>query len=182
MGNKNNKKTKQKQQKQQKQSSEWAYIDPLKIRYQHSRIRPYFSGCGRKVTDTLEQIRRGEISISDLPPIQVLILPNNDNKNNENEYYSLNNRRLWVLKKCKEEGLIDDNDGLIKVRVRQPKSSNECARYTVENCSLEAKFIRERPPTSSQQQKPLNDDDGTPVNKDVGSGNLTDPNDKMEAI
>ena len=138
----------------------------------------YFSGCGRKVTDTLEQIRCGEIVITDLPPIQVLIMPNQDNTN-ENEYYSLNNRRLWVLKKCKEEGLIKDNNGLIKVRVRQPKSDNEYTRYTVENCSLEAKFIRERPPPS--KPKLLNDEENQEdmdvVENDVDSSEKEKPTD-----
>lgn len=56
-------------------------------------------------------------------------------------YFSLNNRRLWVLKRCREEGLLKDNQ--ITVRVRPPKSAAESVRYTVENCSLEAKLMRE---------------------------------------
>jgi hypothetical protein len=56
-------------------------------------------------------------------------------------YFSLNNRRLWVLKRCREEGLLKDNQ--IAVRVRQPKSASEASRYTVENCALEAKIMRE---------------------------------------
>ena len=47
------------------------YVDPRRVRFQHSRIRPYFSGCGRSVEETLESIRRKEMSPSDLPPIQV---------------------------------------------------------------------------------------------------------------
>jgi hypothetical protein len=46
-------------------------VDPARVRFQHSRIRPFFSGCGRSVTETLDAIRRNEISPSDLPPIQV---------------------------------------------------------------------------------------------------------------
>lgn len=46
-------------------------VDPRRIRFQHSKIRPYFSGCGRSVTSTLDSIRRGELSPGDLPPIQV---------------------------------------------------------------------------------------------------------------
>jgi hypothetical protein len=34
----------------------WLYVDPARIRYQHARIRPYFSGCGRSVVDTLEEL------------------------------------------------------------------------------------------------------------------------------
>ena len=47
------------------------YVNPSRIRYQHSRIRPTFSGCGRNVMDTLEEIRRGELNPYDLPVIQV---------------------------------------------------------------------------------------------------------------
>ena len=47
------------------------HVNPSRIRFQHSRIRPYFSGCGRSVVETLEEIRRGELSPADLPPIQV---------------------------------------------------------------------------------------------------------------
>lgn len=136
-----------KSSKQKSSSDGWTYVDPSRVRFQHSRIRPYFSGCGRKVTDTLEQIRRGEISVSDLPPIQVIVGP--PDKNDEPWYFSLNNRRLWVLKRCKEEGLINENNGLVKVRVREPKSSNEYCRYSVDKCALEAKFIRERPPSNN---------------------------------
>jgi hypothetical protein len=50
---------------------ELLYISPSRIRYQHSRIRPTFSGCGRSVTDTLDEIRRGELNPWDLPIIQV---------------------------------------------------------------------------------------------------------------
>lgn len=56
-------------------------------------------------------------------------------------YFSLNNRRLWVLKRCREEGLLENNR--IAVRVRAPASASEAARYTVDKCALDAKFIRE---------------------------------------
>ena len=46
-------------------------VDPSRIRFQHSRIRPHFSGCGRSVISTLEAIRNGDITISEIPPIQV---------------------------------------------------------------------------------------------------------------
>ena len=46
-------------------------VDPARVRFQHSRIRPYFSGCGRSLMETLDEIRDGKIKPSDLPPIQV---------------------------------------------------------------------------------------------------------------
>jgi len=46
-------------------------VDPERIRFQHSKIRPYFSGCGRSVQETLDSLRKNEIKPTDLPPIQV---------------------------------------------------------------------------------------------------------------
>ncbi|KAL7462671.1 hypothetical protein ACHAXS_003044, partial [Conticribra weissflogii] len=123
-------------------------IPPSRIRFQHSRIRPHFSGCGRRVVDTLEEIRRGDLSPLDLPPIQVLVGPD-ENDGLGPWYFSLNNRRLWVLKRCEEEGLLDSFHGMIPARVRVPKSRAEVDRYTVENCAVEAKFMREKGASSS---------------------------------
>lgn len=123
-----------------------ALVDPRRIRYQHARIRATFSGCGRLVVDTLQAIRDGQIKPEDLPPIQVVGGPLEDGE--ERWYYSLNNRRLWVLKQCREEGLLTNNT--IQVRVRQPKSAAEAERFTLEKCALEARFLRD--PSSSKEQ------------------------------
>lgn len=119
-------------------------ISPSRIRFQHSRIRPYFSGCGRGVMETLEGIRRGELEPCNLPPLQVLVGPD-ENDGLGPWYFSLNNRRLWVLKQCHREGLLDNEryNNLIAVRVRVPRSVVEAQRYTIDNCALEAKFTRE---------------------------------------
>jgi hypothetical protein len=50
---------------------------------------------------------------------------------------------LWIYKRCREEGLLSDSNNQILVRVRQPKSQNEMERYTLDNCAVEAKVIRE---------------------------------------
>jgi len=142
MGRKGNKQTKRKTipvTKQQGGKNGWLWVDPARVRFQHARIRQHFSGCGRSVIETLESIRRGEMSPGDLPPIQVIVGPEDSGGV---WYFSLNNRRLYVLKRCREEGLLDNN--LVRVRVRQVKSENEMERYTLENCALEAKFIREK--------------------------------------
>jgi hypothetical protein len=123
------------------------WVDPNRVRFQHSKIRPLFSGCGRSIYDTLESIRNREITPSDLPPIQVIVGPGTEDEGPW--YFSLNNRRLWVLKRCREEGLLENNQ--IQVRVRAPKSSAEEARYSLQNCALEAKVIRE-PGKQPQQQ------------------------------
>jgi hypothetical protein len=61
-----------------------------------------------------------------------------------------------VLKRCREEGLLANNQ--IRVRVRSAKSSLETERYTLDNCAVEAKFIRERDPNepASVNSKPAN--------------------------
>jgi hypothetical protein len=46
-----------------------------------------------------------------------------------------------VLKRCREEGLLENNE--IPVRARGPKSYAERERYTLENCALEATIMRE---------------------------------------
>ena len=127
-------------------------VDPRRIRYQHARIRPTFSGCGRSVVDTLQSIRDGKLKPENLPTIQVVSGASTDG--DERWYYSLNNRRLWVLKQCREEGLLSNNE--IEVRVRQPKSAAEQERFTPEKCALEAKFLRE--PSSTKKQAIMHGD------------------------
>eukprot|EP01032_Pedospumella_encystans_P003011 gene3011-3547_t len=34
-------------------------IDPSVIRFTHARIRPYFTGCGKKIEDTIKEITDG---------------------------------------------------------------------------------------------------------------------------
>ena len=59
-------------------------------------------------------------------------------------YFSLNNRRLWVLKRCREEGLLQATKNQILVRIREPKSQSEKERYTILNCAVEAKIMSEK--------------------------------------
>lgn len=75
-------------------------------------------------------------------------------------YFSLNNRRLWVFKRLREEGLLPNNQ--ISVRVRAPKSEAERARYCLENCAVEAKLMREAPSNKAEKgttepNRPTND-------------------------
>ncbi|CAM9297661.1 unnamed protein product, partial [Chrysoparadoxa australica] len=95
-------------------------LDPRRIRFAHSRIRPVFSGCGRRLEDTLEEIRSGLTAISDLPVITVIVGPK-DEITGEAWYFSTNNRRLWVMKRCREEGLLD----AVRVRARHIKAHEE---------------------------------------------------------
>ena len=98
-------------------------MDPRQVRFQYAKIRPFFSGCGRSVTETLESIRSGDVSVEDLPPIQVLVGPEEEG---EPVYFSLNNRRLWVLKRLREEGGLKND--VVRVRWRDFKSQAEVER------------------------------------------------------
>eukprot|EP00551_Chaetoceros_affinis_P008986 CAMPEP_0203672830 /NCGR_PEP_ID=MMETSP0090-20130426/9575_1 /ASSEMBLY_ACC=CAM_ASM_001088 /TAXON_ID=426623 /ORGANISM="Chaetoceros affinis, Strain CCMP159" /LENGTH=239 /DNA_ID=CAMNT_0050538257 /DNA_START=45 /DNA_END=767 /DNA_ORIENTATION=- len=147
---KNSKKSSKKASSCSNEEGGFINIDPERIRFQHSRIRPHFSGCGRSVLSTLDAIRNGTLSPDELPHIQVIVGPD-ENDGKGPWYFSLNNRRLWVLKRCREEGLLENN--MIKVRVRQPKSINEFERYSIENCAVEAKFMREKETKQKQEVK-----------------------------
>lgn len=107
--------------------------------------------------ETLEQIRLGQLEPGDLPPIQVIIGINNKQGGEEGEpwYFALNNRRLWVLKQCHREGLLDNEryNNKIGVRARVARSQAETLRYTVDNCALEAKFMREDSGKSGSREK-----------------------------
>lgn len=70
-------------------------------------------------------------------PMQIIVGPETEEGP---WYFSLNNRRLWVLKRCREEGLLFNN--LVKCRVRGPKSNAEALRYSLENCAVEAKIMK----------------------------------------
>ena len=94
-------------------------LDPCIIYHTHSRIRNTFSGCGKKVEDTLNDLLTQRIKVSDLPMITVEY----DGKN----YYSLNNRRLYVIKKCKENGLINN----IHVRLKYVKKDKYQSTYSL---------------------------------------------------
>lgn len=119
-------------------------LDPSLIRYQHSKIRPYFSGCGRSVQSTYDQIVAGDLEFNELPAIEI-INPNSIPATADGTYFSLNNRRLWVAKELRSNGHLET----VNVRTRGCKSEKEAKRYTVENCSLKAKFVRERDPNEA---------------------------------
>ncbi|CAN0191784.1 unnamed protein product [Pylaiella littoralis] len=71
--------------------------------------------------------------------ITVLLGPTDPACDGERCFFSLNNRRLFVFKACREEGLLGP-DGQVRVRARAMKP-HERERYTVDRCSLQAKFL-----------------------------------------
>jgi WD40 repeat protein len=145
-----------------------AWIDPRIIHFTHARISPHFSGCGRSVIDTLEELKMGYITPADLPRIKVVpLVPQDDaeflqqrkvNKraaaaaaaNALTYYFSLNNRRLWVLKQCRELGLLHENDHKILVVLDLRKQMRE--KYTIDRCSLSAKFMTVKSATGTKTE------------------------------
>ena len=116
-----------------------------------------------------------KLGFSDIPPNQVLVGHDDDNDNdndngndnddNENDndndddrekepwYFSLNNRRLWVLKQLRDEGYLEQYGNKVAVRVRLPKSQQERERYTTKNCAVDARIMGEKEKQSVQQQQ-----------------------------
>lgn len=101
-------------------------IDPDIIYFTHSKIRDRFTGCNKLIEETFNEIKNSTISIEDIPRITVYF----DGVN----YFSQNNRRLYLYKLCKKEGLL--KDGLITVHIKTMPSRK---KYTVNDCSLTAK-------------------------------------------
>lgn len=94
-----------------------------------SSQRQTFSGCGRRVEDTIQEIVDGKLKPADLPVITVLF--------DGDAYFSLNNRRLFVLKECKLKGLL----ATVRVRVKvEGKNKKAGSKYRPDTCSLQAKL------------------------------------------
>jgi len=113
---------------QQRQMSTLVDIDS--IRFTHARVYARFSGCATLVEDTLAQMIDGRLSIEKLPMITVL-----QSDTDPQVYYSLNNRRLWVLKQLRNM----DRFTHVAVRVRKMQP-HENKKYTTERCMLEARL------------------------------------------
>lgn len=104
-------------------------VDVENVYFTHARIRPFFSGCGRRLVDTLEDLVSGKIQLESLPQITILATPTSSS---DGQYFSLNNRRLWVLKQLRSMGKLKDN--LIRVRVKDalPRELEKYAKDGIE--------------------------------------------------
>jgi hypothetical protein len=110
----------------------YVYRDPLIIRYTESKIRPRFSGCNRSIDETIENILNHKINLDDIPCITVVT-------GLDGNLYTINNRRLYVLKYLRNCNFIGEGD-TIKMRVKSGLS-RDTARYTVERSSLTAQIV-----------------------------------------
>ena len=109
------------------------YLNPKEIFFSHSKICPNFTGCGKGVLTTLDEIKNGKLRIESLPNITVI-------QNCKGEYISLNNRRLWVIKKCYELEYLDTIN--VNIKNVSDLSIKEQKRYNNNIFSLNAKFDR----------------------------------------
>eukprot|EP00040_Diaphanoeca_grandis_P004237 m.27703 g.27703 ORF g.27703 m.27703 type:complete len:292 (-) comp15793_c0_seq1:279-1154(-) len=111
-------------------------LDPLCIRFTHAKIRSTFSGCGRKIEQTMQEIRDGKITPLDLP--RITVIPLEDGKT----YCSLNNRRLYVFRWARGDGLLPGNKVGVRIKPMET-TTRHAAKYSLERCSDKARFIRE---------------------------------------
>jgi len=116
----------------------FAEVDVAELHFTHARVRPFFSGCGRRLEATLNAILCGDMTLESVPIIT--ILPNTAVDGTQ-YYFSLNNRRLWVFKQLHEHGYFDGGKKL-RVRVKEPLP-REKERYTPERCSMTAKIMKD---------------------------------------
>jgi hypothetical protein len=104
-------------------------LDPDIIYFTHAKIRGCFS-TGKPISETFNEIKYGLTKITDIPIITVYCV--------DNKYYSLNNRRLYLFKMCKQNGLLPDN--IINVIIREIPSKKILKRFITNNSSLIAKI------------------------------------------
>jgi hypothetical protein len=132
-------------------------IDPEGVRFTHARIRPFFTGCGKRISETLQDIIEGRCALEDIPLITVI-------EGKEGCLFSLNNRRLYLIKELRARGLLENNMCRVRTKAGLPR---ELERYTTERCSLTARVMKEK-----------GDDDGD--NHAAGAG--SDGEESMVAV
>lgn len=116
-------------------------IDPETIYFTHSRVRPFFTGCNKRIDETLQEIVSGTTKVTDIPLITVIP--------NEGNYFSLNNRRLYLFKTLRSMGLLKGNT--IQAYSKAPLD-REKQRYVPSRCSLVAKLMKEVPKGSNDEE------------------------------
>ena len=97
-------------------------VDVENVFFTHARIRPFFSGCGRRLVDALEELENGDMKLESLPQITILATPTSAS---DGQYFSLNNRQLWVLKQLRSKGMKDN-----LLSASQRRASKELEKYT----------------------------------------------------
>jgi hypothetical protein len=105
-----------------------SYLQPSVIYFTHSNINFKFTGCGKLLEETLNEIIVGKTSVEDIPKIKVFYTY----EDGIIKYFSENNRRLWVFKQLEKLKLLDT------IVVRLEKTNNK--KYIKNTYALEAKI------------------------------------------
>jgi hypothetical protein len=113
-----------------KTNNQTATLNPSDILFTHSVISERFTGCGKLLRETLQEIMNNKTSINDIPKIKVFYITNGKNI----IYMSENNRRLWVFKELHRNGIIDT------INVRLEKATHKKYFNNSNSYSLNAKL------------------------------------------
>jgi hypothetical protein len=103
------------------------HLKPSEIHFTHSNISDKFTGCGKSLIETLNEITTGTTKITDIPKIKVFYFV----RDGKTKYISENNRRLWVFKQLEKNGIISE------VEVRLEKTNNK--KHIINTYSLESR-------------------------------------------
>jgi hypothetical protein len=115
--------------------------------------RPYFSGCGRGVEETIDDILQGRLDIEEIPKISVL-------SDTEGNYFALNNRRLYVYKRLRNAGFLDKGEipNTVKVRFKNALP-RELKKYSPTTCSLNCTIIQKKSSSAPDEKESAGDGD-----------------------
>lgn len=149
-----------------KKSETTVSIDPSVIYYTFSRICPCFS-CGRTIEETKKEMESGNLSPTDLPLLLVFV-------DSRGDYFSQNNRRLYLYKTLREEGFLES----IPVRLKPlPQTRRMAEKYSRDKCALTATLSHKKGKVGNGRSPGGDDDDDDDEEKDFGgSGPDKEPN------
>ena len=118
-------------------------MDPAKIRYSQESISFRWSDYSKyedTIYDTLDELKSGEISLDDFPPIRVY--------RHANEWWTLDHRRLWVFKEYRlwvlsNRGARIPNNGEYRVRVEEVNAIQDFNRKRTTQTYGEYIYVKE---------------------------------------
>lgn len=101
-----------------------------------------------------------------LPPVSVVV-------GAEGQKFCLDNRRLYILKELRRQGLLHKNSTTVLVRKVPPR---DLVKYTAEKCSLSCAIMREKEHEHEDQTVEDSEDDTSLVTPDI----VREKNDKKK--
>jgi hypothetical protein len=92
-------------------------LSPSAIYFTHSRLDEKFSGCGKRISDTLQEVLSGQTRVEAIPHITVLAVGA--------RYVSLNNRRLFLFKELLRLGRLPGGEVPCRLKKATPKEEKK---------------------------------------------------------